>query len=87
MILARYRSGATGDAVLPRLDADSLNAALAGSISRSAVLCCDGGSVITAFARRARIKFHALPAPGLPKPKAPDIHINSVNAYQGRLKE
>jgi transposase-like protein len=87
VIVARDRSGATSDAVLPRLDADSLTAALAGSITRPAVLCCDGGSAITAFARRARIKFHALPAPGLPKPEAPEIHINNVNAYHGRLKE
>ena len=87
VIVARDRSGATSDAVLPRLDADSLTAALGGSITRPAVLCCDGGSAITAFARRARIKFHALPAPGLPKPEAPDIHINNVNAYHGRLKE
>ena len=37
--------------------------------------------------RRARVKFHVLPAPGTPKPEAPDLHINNVNAYHGRLKE
>jgi transposase-like protein len=87
VIVARDRTGATTDAVLPSLDAASLTAALGTTISRPAELCCDGGSAITAFARRARIKFHALPAPGLPKPGAPDIHINNVNAYHGRLKE
>jgi len=46
-----------------------------------------GVTVPTAFARRARIKFHTVPAPGLPTPEAPDIHINNVNAYHGRLKE
>jgi len=28
-----------------------------------------------------------LPAPGNPKPEAPELHINNVNAYHGRLKE
>jgi transposase-like protein len=87
VIVARDRTGATMDAVLPRLDAVSMTAALGNTITRPAELCCDGGSAITAFARRARIKFHILPAPGLPKPEAPDIHINNVNAYHGRLKE
>jgi transposase-like protein len=87
IIVARDRTGATLDAVLPRLDAASITAALGNTITRPAELCCDGGSAITAFARRARIKFHVVPAPGLPKPEAPDIHINNVNAYHGRLKE
>jgi len=28
-----------------------------------------------------------VPAPGKPQPKAPEIHINNVNAYHSRLKE
>ena len=28
-----------------------------------------------------------MPAPGKPRPEAPDIHINNVNAYHGQLKE
>jgi transposase-like protein len=53
VIVARDRTGATIDAVLPRLDAASITAALGQVIARSAVLCCDGGTAITAFARRA----------------------------------
>ena len=87
VIVARDRTGATIDAVLPRLDAASLTTALGQAIARPAELCCDGGKAITAFARRARVKFHVLPAPGSPKPDAPDLHINNVNAYHGRLKE
>ena len=87
VIVARDRTGATTDAVLPRLDAASMIAALGNTIAGPAELCCDGGAAITAFARRARIKFHILPAPGSPRPEAPDIHINNVNAYHGRLKE
>lgn len=87
VMVARDRSGATIDAVLPHLDAASIMTALGNIIIRPAELCCDGGTAITAFARRARIKFHVLPAPGSPKPEAPEWHINNVNAYHGRLKE
>ncbi len=87
VIVARDRTGATIDAVLPRLDAVSLTAALGGVIAPSTAFCCDGGSAITAFARRAKLEIHVLPAPGNPKPEAPEYHINNVNAYHGRLKE
>ena len=65
VIVARDRTGATIDAVLPHLDAASITAALGHVMTRPAELCCDGGSAITAFARRARVKFHVLPAPGI----------------------
>src|SRR5271165_6871843 len=87
IMVARDRSGATIDAVLPRLDTASITKALGGVIVRPAQLCCDGGSAIIAFARRARLTFHVLPAPGNPKPEVPELHINNVNAYHGRFKE
>ena len=87
VIVARDRDGATIDGVLPRLDAASLTAVLGPVIKKSAELCCDGGTAIKAFARRAGVTFHVLPAPGIPRPEAPDLHINNVNAYHGRLKE
>ena len=87
VIVARDRTGATLDAVLPRLDATSITAALGGVIAPSTDFCCDGGSAVTAFARRAKLNIHVLPAPGNPKPEAPEHHINNVNAYHGRLKE
>jgi hypothetical protein len=79
--------GPTADAVLPRLDTASITKALGSVISRSAELCCDGGTAITGFARRAGLTLHVVPAPGTPKPEAPERHINNVNAYHGRLKE
>lgn len=87
VMVARDRSGATIDAVLPRLNAANIAAALGHVIERQAELCCDGGVAIKAFARRAGLAFHVLPAPGGPTPQAPDLHINNVNAYHGRLKE
>jgi hypothetical protein len=60
VIVARDRTGATLDAVLPRLDATSITAALGGVIAPSTDFCCDGGSAVTAFARRAKLNIHVL---------------------------
>lgn len=87
VLVARDRSGATIDAVLPKLDIASVMAALGHVVAKGSVLCCDGGKAIGGYARRARIETHVLPAPGKPKPEAPQFHINNVNAYHGRLKE
>jgi hypothetical protein len=87
VLVARDRSGATIDAVLPKLDRASVTAVLAGVITSANQLCCDGGKAIAAFARVGGIPYHVLPKPGGPKPSAPDLHINNVNAYHSRLKE
>src|SRR6201996_1962957 len=42
---------------------------------------------IVSFARKAKIPCCILPKPGGPRPAAPNLHINNVNAYHGRLKE
>jgi transposase-like protein len=87
VLVARDRQGATTDAVLPRLNRMAIAAALGGVVTAANEFCCDGGSAIVAFARKAGIPTHILPAPGKPNPQAPDFHINNVNAYHGRLKE
>jgi transposase-like protein len=87
VIVARDRHGATTDAVLPRLNRASIAEALGGIVTPANEFCCDGGSAIVAFARKAGIPAHILPAPGKPNPRAPEFHINNVNAYHGRLKE
>jgi transposase-like protein len=87
VLVARDRAGATIDGVLPKLDRASVTAVLAGVVTTANQLCCDGGKAIAAFARVAGIPYHVLPTPGGPKPEAPDLHINNVNAYHSRLKE
>jgi len=87
VIVARDRKGATTDAVLPKLNRVSIAAALGGIVTPANQFCCDGGTAIVAFARRAAIPAHVVPAPGNPSPQAPDFHINNVNAYHSRLKE
>ena len=56
-LVARDRSGATLDAVLPRLDAASLEQAFGERIPPSSDFCCDGGKAITAFGKRAKLKI------------------------------
>lgn len=87
VIVARDRQGATTDAVLPKLNRVSIVAALGGVVTPANEFCCDGGTAIVAFARRAGIAAHILPMPGKPNPKAPEFHLNNVNAYHARLKE
>ena len=87
ILVARDRHGATIDAVLPNDDRASITAALDGVVTPANRLICDGGKAIVAFAKRAKIRVHVVPAPGSPGPGAPNIHINNVNAYHGRFKE
>ena len=87
ILVARDRDGATIDAVLPEDTAACVAAALRGAVTPANRLVCDGGKAIRAFARRRQIPVHVVDAPGKPDPAAPDIHLNNVNAYHGRLKE
>jgi hypothetical protein len=67
--------------------ANGCAAALGGTVTPANEFCCDGGTAIVAFARRAGIAAHVLPKPSKPTRQAPDYHLNNVNAYHGRLKE
>jgi transposase-like protein len=87
VLVARDRSGATTDAVLPEDTAVCITQALSSAMSPANLLVCDGGRPLCAFARRAKIPVRVVPAPGKPLPGEPDIHINNVNAYHSRLKE
>jgi transposase-like protein len=87
VLVARDRTGRTTDAILPNLSRASVTAALAGVVTPANQLCCDGGKAIVGFARKAKIPCCILPTPGGPRPEAPNLHINNVNGYHGRLKE
>ena len=79
--MARDRDGATVDALLPNLDRASIAAVLDGFVTPAILFGCDGGKPIVAFARRANIPVHVVPAPGKPSPEAPDFHLNNLNAF------
>ncbi len=87
VLVARDRTGQTTDAVLAKRDRASIAAALGGVVTPENQLCCDGGKAIVSFARKAKIPCCILPKPGGPRPEAPNLHINNVNGYHGRLKE
>jgi len=84
IVVVRDRHGATFDAVLPKLNRASMAAALGDVLAGAETFCCDGGKSIVAFARGAGLPVHVLPAPGAPRPDAPQFHINNVNAYHSR---
>jgi hypothetical protein len=86
VLIARDRRGATIDAVLPRLDAAAIEAAIGGVLTPDNRLVCDGGSALCAFAQGARIPVELTPAAGGPAAKA-DIHIDNVVAYRDRLQQ
>jgi transposase-like protein len=69
ILVARDRTGATFDAVLPQVDSAAIGAALSAVVTSENHLVCDGGRAIAAFARKAKIPLHAVPAPGKPSPK------------------
>src|ERR1700733_1155960 len=87
VLVARDRSGQTFDAVLAKRNRASVMAALGGVVTPANQLCCDGGKAIVSFARKAKIPCCILPKPGGPRPEAPNLHINNINGYHGRLKE
>jgi transposase-like protein len=87
VVVLRDRKGATFDAVLPRLSKAAIAAALRRVLTPANTFCCDGGKSIVAFARAEGLPVHVLPAPGNPRPEAPQFHINNVNGYHGRFKE
>jgi hypothetical protein len=64
-----------------------ITAALEGVVTSDNQLCCDGGKAIVGFARKQDIPCQILPSPGGPRSEAPNLHINNVNGYHGRLKE
>ena len=59
--------------------------ALGERIPPSTDFCCDGGAAVTAFAKRAKLKIHVLPAPGN-QPEDPRFHINNVNPHHAASK-
>jgi transposase-like protein len=73
VLVARDRKGATFDAVLLQADNASIAAVLTGVVTPGNHLVGDGGKPLAAFARKARIPFHAVPSPGKPTAEAPHL--------------
>ena len=86
MLVARDRTGATIDGMLPKLDKASVTAVLAGVVTSANQLCCDGGKAIAAFARIGGIPYHVLPKPGSPNQRRPICISTTSMPTIARLK-
>jgi len=84
VLVVRDRHQATADFILERIDAQHISAVLAPLIDKDAILCTDGASVYSAFAKREGIRHEAIRTKG---PRSRGVfHIQNVNAYDSRLK-
>lgn len=85
ILVARDRSGATTDQIVPTLDTAHLAAALAPLLDADTVLCTDGSGALAAAARHLGVEHHALVASAGQHVVGP-WHIQNVNSYHSRLK-
>ncbi len=86
VLVARDRSGATADFVLPADDSDCASKALKPLLAQDAILCSDGSHVMAATARKLKVEHHAVNlSAGIRVDGA--WHVQNVNAYHARLKD
>ncbi len=86
VMVVRDREGHTADFLLDKLDAQHIQDALSPLIDQEAVLCTDGASVYSAFARRHGITHQVVHARPGQRVRTGAFHIQNVNAYHSRLK-
>lgn len=86
VMVVRDREGHTADFLLDKLDAQHIQDALSPLVDQEAVLCTDGASVYSAFARRYGITHQVVHARPGQRVRAGAFHIQNVNAYHSRLK-
>jgi len=87
VLVARDRSTATTDAVLPKADTAAVRAVLAPVLDPDAVLCSDSGAIYRRFAAGAGIAHVPVNLSAGIRVVEHAYHIQNVNAYHGRLKE
>lgn len=85
VLVAKDRSGACTDFMLGRSSKAELTAALGPLLAPDVVLCTDGSSAMAAAARQIGVEHHALNMSSGTRTQGP-WHIQTVNAYHGRLK-
>jgi len=84
VLIVRDRHRATADFILERIDATHIRAVLTPLIDKDAILCSDGASVYSSFAKSEGIRHEAIRTKG---PRSRGVfHIQNVNAYDSRLK-
>jgi transposase-like protein len=87
VLVARDRSGATVDAVLPCFNRRTVQAVLQPVLQPDALLCSDGYSVYRAFAAHTGIAHEPVNLRAGIRVRGEVFHIQHVNAYHSRLKQ
>lgn len=85
MLVARDRSGATTDFVLPADNIIEVSAVLQPVVAGDAILCTDGSPMLASVARRLHLAHEALNLKSGVRVRGP-WHIQNVNAYHSRFK-
>jgi transposase-like protein len=86
MLVARDRSGATTDFVLPAPSIAEVLAVLRPVVAADAILCTDGSPMLASVAKGLQVAHEALNLKRGIRVRGP-WHIQNVNAYHGRFKE
>lgn len=85
MLMARDRSGATTDFVLPADRIAEVSAVLQPVVAGDAILCTDGSPMLASVARQLQLAHEALNLKAGVRVRGP-WHIQNVNAYHSRFK-
>lgn len=86
VLVARDRSGATADFVMPVFNARQLETVLKPRLARDAILCSDGLAVYGACCGKLHISHRVVHDRPGQRVLQKVFHIQNVNAYHGRLK-
>ena len=84
--MAADRSGTTVGAVLPRVDAAALTAALDPVVAKDALLVSDGGASYPPCAAALGVSHEALNR-SMGERVRGDLHVQTVNSRHSRLKD
>ncbi|GLC28586.1 hypothetical protein rosag_50990 [Roseisolibacter agri] len=88
VLIARSRSGETRAVVLPgTATTEALAAALRGLVDSTSTLCTDGSSALKAAAQAVGVRKHVALVAARGERTRGIYHVQSVNSYQGRLKQ
>ena len=86
VLMAADRSGTTVSAVLPRVDAAALTAALDPVVAKDALLVSDGGASYPPCAAALRVSHETLNR-SMGERVRGDLHVQTVNSRHSRLKD
>ena len=87
VLVARDRTGATLDAVMPHLTKSVLTEVLAPALAKDTMLCSDGSPVYKSFVKAEGIAHTVLNGAAGIRVIDKVFHIQNVNAYHSRFKE